>query len=239
MASGASRHRYEGQATARAVALPTPYLRPAPNASGMLKGGWLLTLTDCILLLLTFFVMLVATSSVKNERWREMSASLTAALRPITAFDPRPFPRPFAQSDATAGKRDVDYMAALLAGTVASDASLAGVVLQRTTEGLTIRLPATAFVDDGMTAAGRIAARALVERLRLVENELVLRVRATPQSPGWSRAMLRGFALVQAMREFGLTREMAILGGLEGQPVFVGQGADIEIVLRPARAGGS
>jgi chemotaxis protein MotB len=200
----------------------------------MLSGNWLLTLSDCMLLLLTFFVMLFAMSSVKNERWREFSVSLAGALRPITAFDPRPFPRPFATSDASAGKRDVDYMAALLANTVANEWPLTGFALARTTEGLTIRPPAEAWQNDEISPRGRAAAAVLAERLRLIENDLVVRVRVLPENPGWARAMTRGMALAEGLRQAGYPRDTAVLGSIE--PSAPGS-AEVELVLRPARMG--
>lgn len=187
-----------------------------------------------MLLLLTFFVMMFAMSSVKNERWREFSASLAGALRPITAFDPRPFPRPFAPSDAGAGKRDVDYMAALLANTVASERDLAGYIAVRGAEGLVLRPPVAAWEGDALSARGRAGAAALAERLRLVDNEVVVRVRTGPQSADWARAMGRGLALAQALRGAAYPRDVAVLGA--GDMGSSDSGA-VEIVLRPARAG--
>ncbi|MCC6471169.1 MAG: flagellar motor protein MotB [Alphaproteobacteria bacterium] len=215
----------------RAAGQPIVLVKPAPNASGMLKGGWLLTLTDCILLLLAFFVMLVSMSSVKNERWREFSASLAGALRPITAYDPRPFPRPFALSDASAGIRDVDYMAVLLANTVARERALAGFALARTAEGLAIRPPADVWQGDGVGPAGQAAAAMLAERLRLVENELIVRVGVAPDSAGWARAMLRGVALADGLRRGGYPRAIAVLGSAAERPPG---GAEVELMLRPA-----
>ena len=230
--SGKSRNGRNSRATLVGVAL-----RPSePNSVNILSGGWLMTLSDCMLLLLVFFVMLFAMSSVKNERWRDMSASLADALRPIAALDPRPFPRPYASEDAGAGKRDIDYMAALMAGTLAADRSLAGVTLQRTTEGLAIRLPATAYQKDGVSAAGRLALRAIVERLRLVDNALVVRVQVSPDAPAWPSAMARGLALSRALAELGYPRAVAVLGGIEPALAPID---DLELVLRPARAGGS
>lgn len=213
-------------------------LKPsAPQgATNMLTGGWLVTLSDCMLLLLTFFVMLVAMSGVNQERWREVSASLAGALRPITAFDPRPFPRPFAAEDAGATRRDVDYMAALMAGTIASDRALAGVMQQRTTEGLAIRLPSTAFDKNGVSPAGRAALGAIVERLRLVGNELIVRVQVSPEAPAWPAAMARGLALSQTLSALGFPRPVAVLGGIEAMTAPI---EELELVLRPARAGGS
>lgn len=204
------------------------------NSSGMLSGHWLLTLSDCMLLLLTFFVMMFAMSSVKNERWREFSASLAGALRPITAFDPRPFPRPFAASDAAAGKRDVDYMAALLANTVAGERGLRGFGLERAQEGLVIRPPAEAWENDAVSARGQAGTSALAERLRLVDNELVVRVRTMPDSPFWTRAMTRGIALAEAFRNAGYPHALAVLGATEPSPPG---SVEVELVLRPARAG--
>ncbi|MCC7045355.1 MAG: hypothetical protein IT562_01460 [Alphaproteobacteria bacterium] len=230
MDTGIGEVRLHGRAPPRTVALA----RSMPNASGMLRGGWMLTLTDCILLLLTFFVMLVAMSSVKNERWRELSASLAGALRPVTAFDPRAFPRPFATSDANAGKRDVDYMAALLANTVANERPLSGFALARTKEGLAIRPPADAWQDEGISPAGQAAAGVLAERLRLVENELVVHVDGAPSGAGWARAMKRGIALAEAMRRGGYPRDLAVLAADNVRPAG---SAEVELVLRPARAG--
>lgn len=222
---------------ARRPSLLGAVLKPSmPNAGNMLTGGWLVTLSDCMLLLLTFFVMLVAMSGVNNERWHELSASLAMALRPITALDPRPFPRPFASEDAAAGKRDVDYMAALMAGTLAGDRAMAGVMQQRTAEGLAIRLPSSAFEKHEVSPSGRAALAAIAERLRLVDNELVVRVQVSPESPGWPAAMARGLAVSQALASLGFPRPVAVLGGIEASVAPIDE---LELVLRPGRAGGT
>ena len=43
---------------------------------------WLLTFTDLVALLLTFFVMLFAMSNVKIDRWKEMIDTLSQSLNP-------------------------------------------------------------------------------------------------------------------------------------------------------------
>jgi len=202
-----------------------------------------------MLLLLTFFVMLFAMSSVKNDRWRDFAASLSSALRPITALDPRALPRPAAEAVAVAGKRDVDYIAGLLAGVVAREPALAGYTLSRTPEGLAIRPTSLLWQDGGGAPAigplGRAALGLLADRLRLVDNTLVVRVRAplagvdaeagadVANGDGWVEAMARGLALADALREAGIGRQTPVLGMAASGPHDGG----VDLLLRPPREG--
>ncbi|MCK6453356.1 MAG: flagellar motor protein MotB [Alphaproteobacteria bacterium] len=211
----------------------------------MASPGWLLTLSDCMLLLLTFFVMLFAMSSVKNERWRDFSASLASALRPVTALDPRALPAPAARPTAFAGTRDVDYLAGLLAGVVARQPALAGYRLERTPEGLSIRPTLLLWQEVGgaplsprIGPLGQAALALLADRLRLVENTLVVRVRAPLDgdrgADPWTEAMARGVALAEGLRAAGIGRDIPVMGFLAADA----DDAGIDLLLRPPRAGG-
>lgn len=205
------------------------------------SSGWLLTLSDCMLLLLTFFVMLFAMSSVRNERWRDFSHSLASTLRPLTVIDPRALPRPAAEPMPLAGKRDVDYLAGLLSGMLDREPALAGYGLARGEDGLAIRPTSILWQEAAGNAAaapaigklGRAALALLVDRLRLVDNTVVVRVRASSDAGAWNRAMARGLALADALAEAGLGREAPVLA------TFAGGGEDegVALLVRPPREG--
>jgi len=128
----------------------------------------------------------------------------------------------------------VDCMAAVLARTVETERGLAGFALVRATEGLVMRPPAEAWDNEAVSARGQAGAAILSERLRLVDNDLVVRVRTMPDSPYWTRAMTRGIALAEALRRSGYPHDVAVLGSAEPSPPG---SAEVELVLRPARAG--
>lgn len=212
------------------------YRGKAKRAASVAASGWLLTLSDCMLLLLTFFVMLFAMSSVKNDRWRDFAQSIAGALRPLTALDPRALPKPSAEAVSVGGKRDVGYLAGLFAGMIAREPALAGYTLAHTDEGLTIR-PTTLLWQDREAAVaplGRAALTMLVDRLRLVENTLIVRVHAPLDDDAFARHMRRGLALADALREAGIGRETPVLA----VGVADANDAGVSLLLRPPREGG-
>jgi chemotaxis protein MotB len=210
----------------------------ARRATSADPSGWLLTLSDCMLLLLTFFVMMFAMSSVKNDQWRDFAASVASSLRPLTALDPRALPKPSAEPLAIGNKRDVDYLAGLLGGMLVKEPALAGYTLNRTHEGLAIH-PTSLLWQDGVKAPviaplGKAALALLVDRLRLVENTLVVRVHAPTDAEGWADAMQRGLALADALRDAGIGRETPVLA----MPAANARDVGVTLLLRSAREGG-
>ena len=216
---------------------------PAVKRGRPPSTAWLMSLSDCMLLLLTFFIMLFAMSSVRNdERWRDLSVSLANALRPITALDPRGLPRPSSTPGTIAGKRDIDYMAALLADLVAGEPSLAGYALELQSQGLVVRPPAALWQLGGPAPAlserGRAGIALLVAKLRLVTNEVVIQARVGAEARAWDAALARGWALAEALRRAGLGRDAPVFGVASGEPAGTATlDSGVAVVLRPARAG--
>ena len=63
-----------------------------------------------------------------------------------------------------------------------------------------------------------------------------MRVNLSPDSPGWHAAMAHGLVLSETLRELGFPRPVPVLGGIE---LTIAPIDELELVLRPARAGGS
>jgi chemotaxis protein MotB len=77
--------------------------------------AWMVTFTDLIALMLTFFVMLFAMMKVDEQHWQGLTASLAERLDGI-AGPPVALPRYARDSEATAlaPATDLDYLSALI-----------------------------------------------------------------------------------------------------------------------------
>ena len=80
---------------------------------------WMLSLADLISLLLTFFVMLFAMSSVKVDRWDEVVDSLSQSIRPAPVD---PTDEPTSQMNIPRVYRkpamNLDYLSSVIEGAI-------------------------------------------------------------------------------------------------------------------------
>ena len=195
---------------------------------------WVISLCDCTFVLLAFFILLFSMSSVHSDRWRDFASALSTALRPLTALDPRPLPRPAAQPVLIGNQRDVGYIAGLLGGLITREPALAGYTLERTDDGLIIRPTSILWADSGKIAPlGGAALNLLADRLRLVENTLVVRVRAPSDAESWTRAMARGLSLADGLKDAGVARAPAVMAGLTARS----EETSVDLMLLPPLQG--
>jgi chemotaxis protein MotB len=207
---------------------------------------WLITFTDLVALMLTFFVMLFAMSNVKLTEWRSIINSLSQTLRPEAA---KTVPAPTAAF--TIGtifrKRaiDIDYLASVLREAVASDGLLSLGRIARLEDRLAIALPGDALFEpdgSGLTDAGRQALFVLGGVLRNIGNQIdvsghadIARA-ARGYASAWELATARAATVANALRQSGYTDDIVAFGfadAFNGAPVA----RRIEIVIRQTAAG--
>ena len=105
-------------------------------------GAWMVTFTDLVALLLTFFVMIFAMSHVKTADWSSLTESLRRHLNSVagqTVASPSlrmDVPSPDRQPGA-----DLDYLSELLAGHLSEAPGLADARLRRGEDRLFVSLP--------------------------------------------------------------------------------------------------
>ncbi len=186
----------------------------APGAAGRRAGtAWLLTFTDLVALMLTFFVMLFAMSKVEHRKWQNLSDALSDTL--TTVHGP-PAELPSQQLDIESAEAvaatDLDYLAALLQGNMAGDPLLEGAVLWRLEDRIVVALPGELLFSVGSTELappGRAALTALGGLLRHVTNRLEVTAYADPRPPGggfasnWELSLARAIGVARLLEQAG------------------------------------
>lgn len=210
-----------------------------PAGSG--GANWLITLADLIALLVCFFVMMFAMSSLDTGRWDAVSRGLRDAM---PARDHTRLPRPDAQSVArplpVAEGLDLSYLAVLLTRRLAADPVLARASVVSSDETLVVALPGDLLFaerDVILREEGLRAVRRLAEHLAYIRNELAVVGRSglSAERGGWMAGIEAAAVVAQALREAGVRADIRTLGmaAAAGRDATDGRVTSrIEIVLR-------
>ena len=181
--------------------------------SGSSRGAsppWLLTMTDLILLLLTFFTMMFAVSQPDPARYPEVAQSYTQTF----AADAGPVPPgsavlSFAKVPDRAGD-DIDYLAGVLRTAFDATPTLKQMAFRRANQYLIMSLPA----EDVFVARGAVPkdeSRALVFDLAGVLANLRNPIAVVGSGSGWALGVNRAENLVEALLAAGLTVRPSVL----------------------------
>ncbi len=196
----------------------TPQQRP--EATGT---AWMVTFADLIMLLITFFVLLLSMSQVKTEKWQAVVEALSDRLNPESAeakigpFAERNVRRVFEPK-----LLGLDYLDTLLAEKAVDEPLLAESVIQRLEDRLVISLPGGVLFAPGsaqLAADARAAVAALGTLLSYVDNSVDVTGHthpATPPSEGfsspWELSLARALAVAEVLREAGLSQRITAFG---------------------------
>lgn len=218
---------------------------------------WMVTFTDLIALLLTFFVMLFAANQLQYDRWVALIESLSQSLSPDrgpAAEHPQASEnaRPYAEERAA----DLSYLEALLRRKAAALPELAGIRFRRGREGLVLSLPADRMFDGGSalpTATARTAVAALGSVLAHIGNAVAVHGHTDPvpvqrgvYRSNWELSIARAVAVADGLRRAGYARHIETLGFADtrfdevppgGSAALRNQRARrVELIVRPVRA---
>ncbi len=128
-----------GEGRARASGLPLF----AADWSKSASQAWMVTFTDLVALMLTFFVLLFAMSQVEQRKWQGFVHSLTRdfdAVRLSESVSPAAEYQP--EEEAIVPGADLDYLAPVLRQQLAAHPLLARSTFRRLPERLIVSLPA-------------------------------------------------------------------------------------------------
>lgn len=193
---------------------------PSPSSTPG-NAAWLITFTDLVALMLTFFVMLFAMSNVKIDRWNEMTDALSKSLNPARATLST---SPTAQYNISSAFRtraiNLDYLFAVLESKIGNDPTLERSRLTLLEDRLVISLPGEDLFSYGGAALSDDAQRALFALggvLRHVENQLAVVGHALPQaatgySTEWELSLARAIAVANALTKAGYNEDVFAYG---------------------------
>lgn len=193
----------------------------APRKGGS-AGGWMVTFTDLVALLLTFFVMIFAMSTVQVNDWQNLTKSLRRELSSVVGT---PTATPTLQLDAPTAERapgtDLDYLFELLQGQLRETPALDQARMRLGDGRLYVSLPADLLFGTGshrLTDPAAEAVFAIGGVLRNLTNEIEVVGHADPRKPSrrfasnWELSLLRAYAVVAALRDAGVDGAIAARG---------------------------
>ncbi|MDA1098917.1 MAG: OmpA family protein [Proteobacteria bacterium] len=194
--------------------------RPASRA-------WMVTFADLLSLLLAFFVLLFAMSSVETNAWKTLVDALSSRLNPLHHWI-RPLVDPEKTAPRLFVKRaiDLDYLAGVLQAGLADSDILSQSILHRLDDALVLSLPGHLIFLPGQARLHADSQQALVVLapvLKLVGNsiELVGHTNASPPPAGspfgsnWDLSLARAVALANGLRAVGYTDAIKVLGAAD------------------------
>lgn len=198
--------------------LPSTDQPPAADAAP--GRAWMITFTDLVSLMLTFFVLMFAMSHVKVGEWHSMIDALSQRLnpsrQPVAALPSAPY------NISTSFKRraiDLDYLASVLGQAMRDDAVLAGGRVTRLDDQVVISLPGDLLFAPSQTNLSERAALAVFRlggMLRNIDNEIVVQGYSGPDAAlrdgVWEQSLRRAIAVANSLRRSGYTDDILVYG---------------------------
>jgi chemotaxis protein MotB len=184
--------------------------------------GWMVTFTDLVSLMLTFFVMLFAMSHVGIGKWESITDSLSLSLNPGYALSAAPTSARHSIS-TTFRKRaiNLDYLSVVLDETIHADPLLQTARLVRYDDRLVIVLPGDLLFESDSSVLSEKARKAVFDIggvLRNIGNEIAVKGHTDPAAPSsryvsnWELSTARAIAVRNALRRSGYDRDMLAFG---------------------------
>jgi chemotaxis protein MotB len=239
------------QTPAQTPTQTAPLIAPLPEAARALakpKGNrqaWMITFTDLVALMLTFFVMLFAMMTIEVANWRNLTESLATQLNSVP---PPSAANPDEQLDmpdvqVTPGA-NLDYLAALLERRLEEMPALEGGIVTRRIDHLVLSLPSDLLFASGTATPQEEARSALFELggiLRHIDNVVEVAGHADPRAirngpwpSNWELSLSRAAAVATLLRSAGVRGEVVVLG--HGETRFDEVPADLDPDARLAMA---
>ena len=198
----------------------TPQQTPANHSSNQ---QWLITFADLISLLLAFFVMVFAMSTVEGERWQAVVNALSRWFTPFEQIDdPRPTADKTIQTNSPSPAVQLDYLASVLQDRLGANSLIMDGGVQRLEDRLVISIPSAALFSEKQTVPAMAARAGLLDiaaNLRNVNNAILVIGHASPGPAidesvrsSWELSLSRAVAVATELRRAGYLREIPIFG---------------------------
>ena len=187
---------------------------------------WLITFTDAIALMLTFFVLLYSMSVPEDDKWKELSLSITSEF---TQSHSKPFQegpnQEISIEKITLQKAlNLDYLETLLTDKLAEQ-DLTDLRILRRPDSLVISLPSDLLFVAGSAEIKEGSRRPVFiigGTLSRISNRVEIIGHTDPQKPrtnntggfasNWELSLARSAALASMMRGVGYDRKLVVRG---------------------------
>ncbi len=226
-----------------------PHFAPAPLPFRMSSSNntWMITFTDLIALMLTFFVLLFSMSQLQQQKWQSLVESLASNLSATYKTETAKFAADYqVEAPIVPPGADLDYLEPILREHFAEDPMLKDGSIDRAEGGLIVFFPdERLFVGNTpeLTTRGAKVIFALGSVLRNLDNAVDvnagIRSGATIVSADWETALARSVAVVRILAQSGFAGP-AVARGLGGddKPGSRGHNADgLTLLVREDQRG--
>lgn len=233
-----------------------------PVATGRATQVWLLTFSDLVLLLLTFFILLFAMSDIDLGRYGALSRSTgLASVQPLLAETQEP------TSDFTISQRelrpaeDLGYLKSVITQSLTKDARFGTVATRLTDEYLVLSLPSALLFRPGSAELGEAASSAIFDLAGLLSalgNAIAVTGHVGPEEIGfapflsdWELSLARAVVVSQSLRQSGYIGPMTVFGRSDidyqtrsqnlpdaARAVLAAAADRVDIVIFPHESGG-
>lgn len=207
---------------------------------------WLLTFTDIMALMLTFFVLLYSMSVPDTEQWEEMVSAVEQGM--VQHKTLRSFSGDFQEVSIdkvdTVRALDLNYLQNLLQKQIDHDESLSAALLFRAKDRLIISLPVDLVFEKGKADVGVEAKRALLSLSNIfyrLRNRIEIVGHTDPSPAGggayqdnWSLSLARASNVASVLYQSGYKRAVLVRGASSARFDMVS--ADIPAPLREQMA---
>ena len=196
------------------------------KASGPPQGNsqaWMVTFTDLVSLMLTFFVLLFSMSSIKVDQWETVIDSLTQTLNPSRLQSVAAATAQYNISTIFRKRAiDLGYLNSIISEGIKNDSVLDRAQLVLREEGLIIALPGDLLFQPGsanMTPAARDALFRLGSVLRNIGNQVGVNGHTDQAKPAddkytsnWELSVGRAAAVANVIRRSGYEDDVIAFG---------------------------
>ena len=196
------------------------------SAFGNAGGGdaaWMVTFTDLVSLMLTFFVMLFAMSNVKTDQWDDMIDALSQQLNPSQQKQVAAATAEYNISTVYRRRAiDLDYLVSVIEKAIQDDDVLSRSNLMRLDDRLLIALPGDLLFQSGSAILAPEAQQALFNLggiLQNIGNTIAINGHTDPVPPSgatyssnWELSTARAIAVANLLRRSGYTEDIIAFG---------------------------
>lgn len=191
------------------------------------RGGkapiWLMTFADVTALMLTFFIMLFATTEVPSEKWEAVMGPMTTLFRfDESGYTALPKTNTPSASVDYESALPIDYLANVLSDNLKRDDVLKGATVRPLDDRLVLSLPTNELFAGG-SAVLEVGACEAVFRLggvfRNISNQIEIRGHAGPNGnegatfeSNWSLSLARAVSVSKALTASGYDGAFYVLG---------------------------
>lgn len=178
------------------------------------SDAWLVTFSDLLALMLTFFVLVFSMSQIRLDAWESMVEAMTDRLSPREEWrEIRLVQEPQAEHVHRAGAVELGYLEAVLTEKLRADPLLGDAVLHRLDDRIILSLPGDQMFAPGRAELRPEARRAVVllaDALRFIANQVEIEGHSVPEGEGaatetaaWGLSLARALEIADVVSSEG------------------------------------